>query len=144
MPRLTNYNKNGLTPKEQIFADEVLRIGNYTEAYRKVNPYAKDATCRAAGTKWANKPNVVAYLEKVRQQQSDNAIADVFEIKRYLTAVMRGEVPDQFGLDASLSDRTAAAKELIKRIDVEERAKERANGNITTIRLIRGEEKCSN
>ena len=36
---------------------------------------------------------------------------------------MRGEVKDQFGLDAPLSERTAAAKELAKRvIDVEKDA----------------------
>ena len=36
----------------------------------------------------------------------------------YLTSVMRGEAKDQFDLDASLSERTRAASELAKRLDV--------------------------
>lgn len=36
----------------------------------------------------------------------------------YLTAVMRGEKKDQFDLDPSLSERTRAASELAKRLDV--------------------------
>lgn len=43
-------------------------------------------------------------------------IADADEIMQYLTSVMRGEVKDQFGLDAPLSERTSAAKELAKRV----------------------------
>lgn len=35
----------------------------------------------------------------------------------FFSAVMRGEVKDQFGLDSSLSDRINAGKELIKRFD---------------------------
>ena len=34
---------------------------------------------------------------------------------RFLTSVMRGEVKDQFDLDAPLSERTNAAKEILKR-----------------------------
>lgn len=53
------------------------------------------------------------------------AIADADEIMEYFTGVMRGEIKDQFGLDAPLSERTSAAKELAKRlIDVPQKASE--------------------
>ena len=39
----------------------------------------------------------------------------------YLTSVMRGEKKDQFDLDASLSERTKAASELARRLDVRAR-----------------------
>ena len=45
----------------------------------------------------------------------DARIADVAEVMRFLTSVMRGEVKDQFDLDAPLSERTNAAKEILKR-----------------------------
>ena len=45
-------------------------------------------------------------------------IADIEEVMQYLTSVMRGEKKDQFDMDASLSDRTRAAGELAKRLDV--------------------------
>lgn len=53
-------------------------------------------------------------------QLKKETIADADEIMQYFTKVMRGEVRDQFGLDAPLSERTAAARELAKRIvDIE-------------------------
>lgn len=42
-------------------------------------------------------------------------IATAEDVLEYLTSVMRGEEKDQFGLDASLSDRTKAAELLGKR-----------------------------
>lgn len=55
-------------------------------------------------------------LDQLKKQ----SIADADEIMQYFTSVMRGEVKDQFGLDAPLGERTAAARELAKRIvDIE-------------------------
>ena len=42
-------------------------------------------------------------------------IADSNEVLRFYSAVMRGEVKDQFGLDASLTDRLKAGDSLICR-----------------------------
>ena len=56
------------------------------------------------------------------RQVREHDVADATEVMMYFTQVMRGELKDQFGLDASLSDRTTAAKELAKRtIDMENR-----------------------
>lgn len=49
-------------------------------------------------------------------QLKKESIADADEILQYFTKVMRGEEKDQFGLDAPLSERTNAAKELARRI----------------------------
>ena len=50
----------------------------------------------------------------------------------YFTSVMRGEVKDQFGLDAPLTERTNAAKELAKRtVDVDLRKQGLADNQIT-------------
>ena len=46
----------------------------------------------------------------------DASIADADEIMRYFTSVMRGEIKDQFNLDAPLAERSAAARELAKRV----------------------------
>lgn len=68
------------------------------------------------------RPNVKAEIERRQQQLLDKAVADGAEVMRYLTAVMRGEITDQFGLDAPLAERTNAAKELAKRtVDIENR-----------------------
>ena len=52
----------------------------------------------------------------------DSRIASAAEVMQYFTAVMRGEVKDQFGLDAPLAERTKAAVELAKRkVDVSQK-----------------------
>ena len=67
---------------------------------------------------------------------ASKGVADANEIMQYFTAVMRGEVNDQFGLDAPLSERTSAARELANRqIDALEKA-QASNINIDmTIKL---------
>lgn len=58
-----------------------------------------------------------AYIqERLNIAQSKN-IASADEVLQFLTRVMRGEEKDQFGLDASLQDRTKAGVELLKRYD---------------------------
>nr|DAE35654.1 MAG TPA: terminase small subunit [Caudoviricetes sp.] len=48
-------------------------------------------------------------------------IADSDEVLRFYSAVMRGEVKDQFGLDAALGDRLKAGDSLMKRYAVSEK-----------------------
>lgn len=49
-------------------------------------------------------------------QIKEASIASRVEILQYYSDVMRGEVKDQFGLEAPLAERTKAANELAKRI----------------------------
>lgn len=101
------------TPKQKAFADEFLKCGNQTEAAKRAGYSEK--TARQAGAENMKKPVVLEYIQK-RQKQIDTArIADITEIMQYLTSVMRGEVKDQFDLDAPLSERTRCAQELLKR-----------------------------
>lgn len=51
-------------------------------------------------------------LEKIKEA----SIASRVEILQYYSDVMRGDVKDQFGLEAPLAERTKAANELAKRI----------------------------
>ena len=49
-------------------------------------------------------------------------IASAEEVMDYFTKVMRGEIKDQFGLEAPLSERTRAAQELARRtVDIDNR-----------------------
>lgn len=51
-----------------------------------------------------------------RQAEMDKClIADTDEVLKFYSSVMRGEVKDQFGLEASLSDRLKAGDSLMKR-----------------------------
>ena len=78
-----------------------------------------------------NKPNVRKEINKLMAEQAKKTIADSNEVMEYFTSVMRGEVKDQFGLDAPLTERTNAAKELAKRtVDVEQRKQGLADNKI--------------
>ena len=97
------------TPKQKAFADEFLKCGNQTEAAKRAGYSEK--TARQAGAENMKKPVVLEYIQK-RQKQIENArIADITEVMQYLTSVMRGEIKDQFDLEAPLSERTRCAQD---------------------------------
>lgn len=107
-----------LTPKQKAFADEYLKCGNAAEAYRKAG-YKNYKSAAVEASKALKSPKISQYIEERQKQIEDSRIASAAEVMQYFTSVMRGEVKDQFGLDAPLAERTRAAVELAKRkVDV--------------------------
>ena len=107
-----------LTPKQKAFADYYIECGNAAEAYRKAG-YKNYKSAAVEASKALNNPKISQYIEERQKQIEDSRIASAAEIMQYFTSVMRGEVKDQFGLDAPLAERTKAAVELAKRkVDV--------------------------
>lgn len=105
-----------LTPKQKAFVDAYLETGNATEAYKRVyKTCKKDEAARANASRLLANANVSKYREERVKQMDDESIAKPKEVLKYFTKVMRGEEKDQFGLDASLQDRTKAAELLGKR-----------------------------
>lgn len=102
-----------LTPKQKAFADYYIETGNATEAARKAGYKKKSA--RQIGTENLSKPSISAYISERMAKQDKSRVASADEVIEFYTAVMRGEVKDQFGLDASLSDRLKAGDSLMKR-----------------------------
>jgi phage terminase small subunit len=69
-----------------------------------------------------NKKYITEEINHRLEEMKSKRTADAVEILEYLTSVMRGELKDQFGLEAPLSERTKAATELAKRqIDIPNR-----------------------
>ena len=67
----------------------------------------------------------------------EKRIAKGEEVLQYLTKVMRGEEKDQFGLDASLQDRTKAAELLGKRYRLfVEKVEQDVNANINSTQKL--------
>ena len=102
-----------LTPKQKAFADYYIECGNSTEAARKAGYSEK--TSRSIGAENLTKPDISAYIAERMQAQNEARVASADEVLQFFSSVMRGEVKDQFGLDAALSDRLNAGKELMKR-----------------------------
>lgn len=102
-----------LTLKQKAFADYYIELGNATEAYIKAGYNNKGA--RANSARLIANDSVKQYIDERLAKIEDARIAKGEEVLQYLTKVMRGEEKDQFGLDASLQDRTKAAELLGKR-----------------------------
>jgi len=82
--------------------------------------YAKESSRYKSAKVILNKPNVKRRIRELMDEMKKTSIMTGEEVMEYFTAVTRGEIKDQFGLDAPLSERTAAAKEIAKRtIDID-------------------------
>lgn len=113
-----------LTAVEQQFVDNYIQCSNLTEAVQRLEEYKNKSRqcCSQIGSTFIKRPNVKAAIDAVLEQMKDDTIANAKEVMAYFTSVMRGEVKDQFGLEAPLSERTKAAQELAKRtIDIQNR-----------------------
>lgn len=118
-----------LTPKQKAFADLYIKLGNATEAARQAGYSEKTARYIAAEN--LAKPVIADYIHERMSNQDKERMASADEVLEFYTAVMRGEVKDQFGIDASLSDRIKAGMELMKRHTVKETTK--SNDAVTVI-----------
>jgi phage terminase small subunit len=96
-----------LSAKESKFISLFVANGDVTKSLRESGLTMKNL----AGKDYIT-DEITYRLDALKKE----TIADADEIMQYLTSVMRGQVKDQFGLDAPLSERTAAARELAKRI----------------------------
>lgn len=104
-----DYNK--LTEKQKRFIDYYVETANATESAKRAGYSSK--TAKNIGAENLTKLNY--FIQERLQQLENNRIASQEEVLQYLTKVMRGEEKDQFGLDASLQDRTKCAELLGKR-----------------------------
>lgn len=72
-----NRNENGLTEKQQDFANlyrgDPDCMGNAAACYRKLHPKAKDSTCEANGYKILRNAQVAAFLERKRLEAEKSA-----------------------------------------------------------------------
>lgn len=105
-----------LTPKQKAFAEAYIETGNATEAARRAGYSEK--TARYIGAENLTKPVISKYIADRMAAIDEARIASADEALRFYSSVMRGEVTDQFGLEASLDTRLKAADALMKRYAV--------------------------
>ncbi len=127
-----------ITKKQSKFIDIFMNTNNLTQAYKeagfkyqfpesienipneKKRKQAEDAFLRGRAKDVNALPAVQQELKKRLEIQRLRDSARAGEVMFFLSEVMRGNIKDQFGLDAPLSERTRAAVELAKRtIDLE-------------------------
>lgn len=122
-----------LTPKEKAFCREYAISGNGSEAIRKAGyKYKNDNSTGNAACELLKKPRIKKEIERILKPIEKRKIATAQEVMEYFTKVMNGEIKDQFGLEAPLSERTKAATELAKRtVDIDNRIKGTGDTNLT-------------
>ena len=108
--------------KKYLNQRQIRFVQNYMKT-NKITHSAIDAgyspkTAHVQGCNLLKNTKVSEYINAINERLESDKIADIEEVMQYLTSVMRGEKKDQFDMDASLSDRTRAAGELAKRLDV--------------------------
>ena len=108
--------KKNLTQRQIRFVQDFMKSNNVTQAAIR-SGYSKK-TASVQGSRLLTNVKVAEYVDAINERLESDKIADIQEVMEYLTSVMRGEAKDQFDLDASLSERTRAASELAKRLDV--------------------------
>ena len=102
-----------LNPKQKAFADYYIETGNATEAAIRAGYSRK--TARQIGCENLMKPYIREYIKQRTLPTEEKRIADGDEVLKFWTDVLRGEIKDAFGLDASIDSRLRAAAELAKR-----------------------------
>lgn len=118
VPTMQTHEGHPLTTKEAVFIDNYLVSNNATQAY--IEAYGNKKTARQLASRLLSKVYIKSEINYRLEQAKTESIADATEILQYFTDVMRGKIKDQFGLEASLGERTKAAQELAKRqIDIQ-------------------------
>ena len=111
--------KKHLNQRQIRFVQNYMKTNNITHS--AIDAGYSPKTAHVQGCNLLKNTNVSEYINAINERIESDKIADIEEVMQYLTSVMRGEKKDQFDLDPALSERTKAASELAKRLDVKAR-----------------------
>lgn len=125
---ITTANGDKLTVKEKAFIDSFVECKNATQAvieagYKNKNP-------RVLGSALLSKRHISEEISYRLKAMESARIASATEVLQFYTSVMRGEILDQFGIEASLDTRIKAANELAKhQIELPMKLESKQNSN---------------
>lgn len=90
--------ENGLTPKQETFAQKYVELGNASEAYRTAYPSSrkwKENTVWSASSRLLADSKVSARVKEIQEEVRKNAAISKDEIVRLCVEVLRGkQIPD--------------------------------------------------
>lgn len=121
-----DYNK--LTEKQKRFIDYYIETANATESAKRAGYSEK--TAKNIGAE--NLTKLHFFIQEKLAEKESQRIASQDEVLKFLTAGMRGEIKDQFDLDASFQDRIKCAELMGKRYGAF-KEKIDVNGNIPVV-----------
>lgn len=130
--QLVTASGHKLTVKESKFIDLYLQTGNGRKSIVEAGYTTKAPGQMSIAV--LEKDYIRAEIEYRMKELHSERVASSLEILEYLTKVMRGEIKDQFNLDAPLGERTKAAQELARRtIDIENKIAGKAEAEVKIV-----------
>ena len=124
--------KDVLSQKQKDFCIYYIETDNITESAKRAG-YA-ERSAGVTGSKLLSLAKVQSEIARLRKEMDKDKVATAEEVMKYFTSVMRGEIKDQFGLEASLSERTRAAQELARRtVDIDNRNAGNADAKVEIV-----------
>lgn len=121
-----------LNQRQLTFCEEYIKTNNATKA--AIAAGYSEKTARSQGQRLLTFVAISAYIKSRLDEINAEQIASTDEVMRFFTSVMRGEEKDQFGLDASLSDRIKAGQEIVKRFDsIKQPEQDDTNARMSTL-----------
>jgi len=110
-----------LTIKQQRFVEEYLKDFNATQAAIRAGYSVK--TAAEQGVRLLKYAKVKAVIDEGLKRMRDAALADAYEVERYLTAVMRGESSSEIVIVEGIGEGMSEARHVAKAPDEKERLK---------------------
>ena len=113
---LLPISNNKITQQQILFIQNYITNGfNATQAALDANYHSKsrDGVGKQASA-LLSRPEIREEIQARLKQMEDAKIASATEVLQFYTSVMRGQILDQFGIEASLDTRIKAANELAK------------------------------
>lgn len=131
---LQTHDGHRLSPREDLFITKYLELGTARQAYLQAG-YAEKFADQKANI-LLNKEYIKQEIRHRRNERYKENAATAEEVMDFFAKVMRGEVKDQFGLEAPLSERTKAATEIAKRtIDIDNRIAGKENNASAEVKI---------
>ena len=113
-----------LTPKQEKFCIEYAKCGNARQAYINAGYiHKKDSTTDAAASRLLSNVKVKDRLAELAEEVKNNSIADIQEMQRVLTAIIRQEANEEVIVLNSIkgtfdkTNKKPALKEVISAIE---------------------------
>lgn len=102
-----------MNERQKAFADYYIECLNATEAAKKAG--YSERTAEVQGSRLLTNAKIQQYIQERLASKENERIASQDEVLERLTAIMRGEVTDQLGLETPVKDMVKAAELLGKR-----------------------------
>ena len=105
-----------MNERQKAFADYYIESLNAYES--AIRAGYKEAYAKGQSYLLLDNQGIKGYIQERLASKDKERIASQDEVLEFLTSVMRGEVPDQLGLETSVKDRSKAGELLGKRYGI--------------------------